>query len=183
MRIVFLICLMIISTMANAQINITANGQTVKLTLADNDATDALQKLLGNGPIKVSMSDYGGFEKVGELPQSLPSDDRQITTEPGDVMLYLGRNIVIFYGSNRWDYTPLGKIEGLGAEELKAFFSNNPIEITLSTDGITKLDVSEINQTDIIFDLQGKRVHTTSRENLAPGTYIINGQKTIIGRL
>ncbi|MDE6006111.1 MAG: hypothetical protein K2G67_00960 [Muribaculaceae bacterium] len=65
------------------------------------------------------MNDYGGFEKVGELPWSLPTSNSQISTVPGDVMLYLGNNIVILYGTNSWWYTRLGKIEGMTADEIR----------------------------------------------------------------
>jgi len=93
-------------------------------TLIDNAATRELTALLSQDPVTIEMDDYGGFEKVGALPQSLPTSNSQITTQPGDIMLYQGRNMVIFYGSNSWSYTRLGKIDGATVEGLRQFFGN-----------------------------------------------------------
>lgn len=81
---------------ANAQnkLSITVGSRTLSATLTDNEATHSLIKLLENGTITINMSDYGGFEKVGALPQSLPASDTHITAVPGDIMLYQGRNMV-----------------------------------------------------------------------------------------
>ena len=78
--------------------------------------------------------DYGGFEKVGSLGFSMPRSDERITTSSGDVMLYQGDNIVIFYGSNSWAYTPLGRIEGLDDAALESFLQagGGEVKITLS---------------------------------------------------
>ena len=87
-------------------------------TLADNAAADALAELLRTGPRTISMSDYGGFEKVGSLGQSLPASNSQMTTQAGDIVLYQGSQIVMFYGSNSWSYTRLAKLDDLtGWEE------------------------------------------------------------------
>ena len=125
------------------------------------------------------MSDYGGFEKVGALPQSFTTSNSQITTEPGDIMLYQGYNIVIFYGSNTWSYTPLGKIDGATVNELKQFLGSGSISLTLSLDSPTEMkDINtESNRKDIVYDLQGHRITNTP---LSPGFYIVNGKKTRI---
>ena len=90
-----------ISFMASSQTKILlkVGGNTMTATLADNEATRELTELLKQGDMTISMSDYGGFEKVGALPQSLPTSNTQITTMPGDIMLYQGDQLVIFYGS------------------------------------------------------------------------------------
>ncbi len=70
------------------------------------------------------MSDYGGFEKVGTLPLSFTTSNSQISTAPGDIMLYQGNQMVIFYGTNSWSYTRLGKIDNATAESVSQFLGN-----------------------------------------------------------
>lgn len=108
------------------------NGASLTVTLADTEAASALAGLLEGGPVTVELHSYGGFEKVGPLPQALPESDEQITTAPGDVMLYQGDQITVFYGSNTWDYTPLGHIEGATADGLLAAFGNGDVTVELS---------------------------------------------------
>lgn len=87
-------------------------------TLENNDAVDALVDMMREAPVVIQMSDYSGFEKVGSLGKSLPTSNSQTTTHAGDIVLYNGNQIVIFYGSNTWSYTRLGKIDDLsGLEE------------------------------------------------------------------
>lgn len=97
---------------------------------AQTQAAKELTELLAQGPVTIAMSDYGGFEKVGPLRTELSASNEQITTEAGDIMLYNGDNIVLFYGSNTWAYTPLGKVmdlsgweQALGAGSIIAVFS------------------------------------------------------------
>ena len=97
------------------------NGNKAEVTLAENKATLALVEILEQGDITYTADDYGGFEKVGQLGHSLPTENSQITTEAGDVILYSGNQIVLFYGSNSWSYTRLGKINGYSVSELRAF--------------------------------------------------------------
>lgn len=92
------------------RINVEVNGVGFTATLESNAAADAL---LGMLPLTLSLSDYAGFEKVGPLGARLPADNRQTTTSPGDIVLYNGNQIVMFYGSNSWSYTPLARIENL----------------------------------------------------------------------
>lgn len=97
---------------------ITVGEATFSATFADNSGAQALKELLADGDITIEMSDYAGFEKVGSLGQSLPTSNSQINTQTGDIVLYQGNQIVIFYGSNSWSYTQLGKIDNLaGLEE------------------------------------------------------------------
>ena len=91
----------------------------LEVTLAENKAVTALVDILKQGDIIYTADDYGGFEKVGSLGYSLPTENSQITTEAGDVILYSGNQIVLFYGSNSWSYTRLGKINGYSVSELK----------------------------------------------------------------
>ena len=168
---------------AQSEITITVNGQSKNITLADTKAARELKSRLESSAVTVSMSDYGGFEKVGALPWSLPAENRQITTTPGDVMLYQGNNIVIFYGTNSWSYTPLGKIEGASATEIRNFLSGGTIEATLSsgTSGLTDA-TPDGDDAVTVYTLQGVRVELNGRSlsQLPDGVYIINGKKQII---
>ena len=86
---------------------------TFTATLEDNAAVDALVEMMEQGPVTIQMSDYAGFEKVGALGTSLPTSNSQTTTQAGDIVLYQGNQIVMFYGSNSWSYTRLGRIDDL----------------------------------------------------------------------
>ena len=170
----------LISFMASSQTKVVlkVDGNTMTATLTDNGATRELAKLLEQGDITIRMSDYGGFEKVGALPQSLPTSNTQITTEPGDIMLYQGNQMVIFYGSNSWSYTRLGKIDGATTSNLRQFLGNGDITLTLSLEssaGIENVTADAIKE-EVIYDLNGRRI---TNKPLAPGIYIINGKKTI----
>ena len=170
-----------ISFMASAQTKVLlkVGGNTMTATLTDNEATRELTKLLEQGDIAIRMSDYGGFEKVGALPQSLPTSNTQITTEPGDIMLYQGNQMVIFYGSNSWSYTRLGKIDGATESNLRQFLGNGDIVLTLSLESSTEIEdvTADANKEQIVYDLNGRRI---TKKPLAPGVYIINGKKRII---
>ena len=96
---------------------VSVGGETFSATFADNSGAQALKELLADGDIAIQMSDYGGFEKVGYLGQSLPTSNSQTTTQAGDIVLYQSNQIVIFYGSNSWSYTRLGKIDDLTSWE------------------------------------------------------------------
>ena len=85
-----------------------------------------------NGVIEVSASRYGGFEQVGSLPQSFSRNDVQTTTQPGDIVLYSGNQLVIFFGSNSWSYTRLGHIDGLSTDELTALLDQDTVTFELS---------------------------------------------------
>ena len=104
----------------NAVMNMKVQvGDTIfSATLEENVAVSALVEMMQESPVVLPMSDYSGFEKVGSLGTSLPADNSQTTTHAGDIVLYNGNQIVIFYGSNSWSYTRLGHIDDLtGWEE------------------------------------------------------------------
>ena len=111
---------------------LTINSNKLEITLAKNSSVDALVERLKEGDITYTANDYGGFEKVGGLGFSLPSSDTTITTQAGDVILYSSNQIVLFYGSNTWSYTRLGRIEGYSPSQLKALFGNGSVEVRLS---------------------------------------------------
>ena len=100
-------------TLKQAQFYIIAGETTFTAHFADSSSADAFRELLSQGNLTINMSDYGGFEKVGSLGQSLPTENSQTTTKAGDIVLYQGNQIVMFYGFNSWSYTRLGKIDDL----------------------------------------------------------------------
>lgn len=161
------------------RINLTIDGHTMSATLADNDATRALAEKLADGPVTITMNNYGGFEKVGALPWSLPASDIRITTKPGDIMLYTGDNIVIFYGENTWAYTPLGVLETTDANEISNFVGIGNKQVTISLENLSLIDnVSIDNDTqERVYGLDGKEA---IRRPLAPGFYIVNNKKVIV---
>ena len=118
-------------TTQSMTMNITAGGKTIAATLADNVTAEALAEKLKSGSVTVEMK-ANGFEHYGSLGFSLERHDEQISAVSGDIMLYNGNNICIFYGSNSWSYTPLGKVDGKTADELKAFFGTGTLTATYS---------------------------------------------------
>ena len=91
-----------------------------------------MKEAVKSKPLSVQMSMYGGFEQVGSLGMSLPRNDTRITTSPGDIILYSGNQMVVFYGSNTWAYTRLGHISDKTNEELTRLLSNGNVTITLT---------------------------------------------------
>ena len=155
---------------------ISIDGQTQPVTLADTEAAQELASRLQNGPVSVTLSSSGGFEIWGPLGFSLPDSDRQITAQPGDVVLYNSSNICIFYGSNSWSYTRLGKIDGLSENELRTFLKagQSSISVTLSLNGESSAlqQVRSTTAPEVTYSLNGQRV-----TNPTDGIYIQNGKK------
>lgn len=107
----------------------------VSVAWEDNESVSALLDLAKAGPLIIEMSMYGGFEQVGSLGSSLPRNDKQTTTESGDIVLYSGNQVVIFYGSNSWAYTRLGRITDKTATEMNELLGNGNVVITISYGG------------------------------------------------
>ena len=106
-------------------------GETpVGVEWEDNESVAALAALAKDG-LTIEMSMYGGFEQVGAIGKRLPRDDRQTTTRAGDIVLYSGNQLVVFYGSNSWAYTRLGHITDQTPEQLKALLGNGDLTITI----------------------------------------------------
>lgn len=114
----------------DANMIMTIGDTKVDVLWEDNDSVRELRELASSG-ITIQMSMYGGFEQVGSIGQSVTRNDKQTTTEPGDIVLYSGNQLVVFYGSNSWSYTRLGKIN-LSDEELENLLGNGDVTITLS---------------------------------------------------
>ncbi len=108
---------------------------TLTVKMADNSSAKALLALLKEQDITVHAHDYGSFEKVGALGTELPTNDTQITTQPGDVILYQGDQITVYYDTNSWSFTRLGKVQGVTAEELRAILGDGDVTMVLTLNG------------------------------------------------
>ena len=132
----------------------------------------AYTKLSGGSPWK-----WVGY--MGVLGFSLPTSNEYINGQPGDVVLYGGSNICIFYGSNSYSYTRLGKISGLSADELKAFLkggqSNISVTLSLPVSSVSAHHVNDSKEKDVLYSLNGQRVDSPSR-----GIYIKKGKKVVL---
>ena len=129
--------------------------------------------------ITYEADDYGNFEKVGNIGVSLPQNNESITTVPGDVILYQGNNICLYYGTNSWSFTRLGKIEGMSKDEIKTFLNagGGSVRITLSSGSTTgiKQTLADRKASAEKYSLDGRKLkHTPSK-----GVYIENGKKII----
>ena len=159
---------------------ITIDGQTQAVTLVDNQATKTLVEKLQQAPVTVTLNSSGGFEIWGALGFSLPTNNEQINAQPGDVILYNGSNICIFYGSNSWSYTRLGKIDGLSESELRTFLKagESNISVTLSlSSGTTAINGvrSAAAEAGTYYSLNGQRMNNPTK-----GIFIKNGKKVIL---
>jgi len=112
-------------------LKIEINGQTLLADFEDNSSAAALQEKLREGSLTLEMEEYGGFEKVGSLPFSLPRNDKSITTKPGDVILYQGNMLTIYYDTNTWSFTKVATVRATQSE-LKALLGNGDITATFS---------------------------------------------------
>ena len=115
-------------------ITMRINDEEVEVTWEDNESVRALSDLVSGSPLTIESSMYGGFEQVGSIGTSLPSNDVNMRTEAGDIVLYSDSNMVVFYGSNSWSYTRLGHIENKSAEELADLLGGSDVTITLSAE-------------------------------------------------
>lgn len=117
------------------KITFTIGERELSASLVENAATEVLAERLETGPITIEMNDYGGWEKVGSFGFSLPASNEQMTAQPCDFVLYQGNQLVIFYGSNSWSYTPLGRIDGVESAELKQIMGSGDVTVTISLAG------------------------------------------------
>lgn len=118
--------------MTTQNITVEINGHTMQATLVDNSSTEAFLKLLKEGSLSVPMHDYADMEKVGQLGISLPANNERITTNPGDIILYQGNQITIYYDENTWSLTRLGTIQNISAAELRNILGTGSVEVTFS---------------------------------------------------
>ena len=111
---------------------IKINNQVLDVKLENNSATQELRKKLTEGDVVINAREYGGFEKVGDMGFSLPREDSNMKTTSGDIVLYQGNQISVFYGSNSWSYTKLGKIQSVNSDELKNILGSGEVTLTLT---------------------------------------------------
>ncbi|MDE6405245.1 MAG: hypothetical protein K2M20_06310 [Lachnospiraceae bacterium] len=118
-------------SVSDTELLMKIDEEAVAVVWEDNESVAALSELLREQPMSIQMSMYGGFEQVGSFGTSLPRDDKQTTTQAGDIVLYSGNQMVVFYGSNSWAYTRLGRITGKSAEELEELLGGGDVTVTL----------------------------------------------------
>lgn len=114
-------------------ITMKIDGTPVQVIWEDNGSVEALRSMVSEAPLTIQMSMYGGFEQVGSIGQRLPRNDVQTTTRAGDIVLYSGDQIVVFYGSNSWSYTRLGHISDKSDAELSELLGNGDVTITIES--------------------------------------------------
>ena len=113
-------------------VKVKINDEVFDVKLVNNSATQELIKSLEKRNVTVNASEYGGFEKVGDLGFSLPASDENIATNPGDIVLYQGDKISLFYGSHSWSYTKLGKINNVDSNKLKEVLGSGDVTLEFS---------------------------------------------------
>ena len=113
-------------------ISLQIGDTALTAAMEDNTSAQALIDMLADGPVEIEMQDYAEMEKVGSLGQDLPTNDEQITTEAGDLILYQGNSFVIYYAPNSWNFTRLGKINDVSEEELREILGDGDVTVTLS---------------------------------------------------
>ena len=154
---------------------VTIGGVTKSATLVDNKAAQELVARLQEADVTVTLNTSGGFEIWGALGFSLTTSNEQIKAQPGDIILYNGSNICMFYGSNSWSYTRLGRFDGMTESELKSFLKagESDISVKLSVTGTTNISKA-VADTDAVvaYTLQGTMAQAGQR-----GIVIENGTK------
>lgn len=118
------------SSQEEPMLKITVGDQELLANFADNSSAEEFRELLSQGPVTISMEDYGGFEKVDPLGTTLTRNDTRIVTQPGDVILYQGNQITIYYGTNTWNFTRLAKIND--STDLQAKLGTGTVQVTFS---------------------------------------------------
>ena len=121
-------------TEATVKLKIHVNDTTFTATLNGNSSAKALVELLQKGDLTLDMEDFSNFEKVADLPVTLPRNDTPTDTDAGDLILYLGKRIVIYYDKNSWNFTPLGKIDNVNKKRLKQILGKGNVKATFSVE-------------------------------------------------
>lgn len=132
MFILFLISVSCVNAVDSDTIKLSVNNNDFDVKLENNSATNELVKKLHEGNITINAKEYGGFEKVGDLGFSLPANDEQMSTSPGDIVLYQSNQISLFYGAHSWSYTKIGKIQSDDLNDLKNILGSGDVTIVLS---------------------------------------------------
>ena len=114
-----------------AKLILKIDGKVIDVMWEENESVSSLKELCSKEELEIHSSIYGGFEQVGSIGLSLPRNDSQTVTSPGDIVLYSGDQIVVFFGSNSWAYTRLGKITGVSDEEIETLLNKDSVVLTL----------------------------------------------------
>ena len=116
------------------KLKIHVNDTTFTATLADNSSAKAFAEFLAQGDMTLDMHDYGSFEKVADLPRSFPRNDKQIDTDAGDIILYQGNSITIYYDKNSWNFTRLARIDNVNKKRLQQILGKGNVKATFSVE-------------------------------------------------
>lgn len=115
-------------------LNIEIHGAVLKVKMCENSSAEAVKELLQKEPVTMEMKDYAHMEKFGDFGVHLPRNDKYITTSAGDVILSEGNLLVIYYAPNTWNFTKIGKVQGVSEAELKKILGKGNIKVTLTWD-------------------------------------------------
>lgn len=162
------------------KLKMTIAGKSMTATLVRNSSAEALVAQLRQGDIVYEAHDYGDFEKVGDLGYDFPQNNTHITTTPGDIILYTGNNLCIYYGTNTWNFTLLGKIDGATSTNVRSFVNagGGNVRVTLSLDDVTNgihIPKAAANGAKAVYNIQGQQLSGHPEKSL----YIENGRKII----
>ena len=115
------------STKKEENMKLSIDNQELDVAWEGNDSVKALKEIL---PLTINMHEYGGFEQTGSIGQSIVRNDSQIDVVPGDIVLYSGNVISVFYSTSSWSYTRLGHIN-LNKNELNALLNKESVTFVL----------------------------------------------------
>lgn len=121
-------------TEAPVKLKIHVNDTTFTATLEENSSAKAFAEFLAQGDMTLDMRDYGSFEKVADLPRSFPRNDKQIDTDAGDIILYQGNSITIYYDKNSWNFTRLARIDNVNKKRLQQILGKGNVKATFSVE-------------------------------------------------
>ena len=119
---------------APVKLKIYVNDTTFTATLEENSSAKAFAEFLAQGDMTLDMHDYGSFEKVADLPRSFPRNDKQIDTDAGDIILYQGNSITIYYDKNSWNFTRLARIDNVNKKRLQQILGKGNVKATFSVE-------------------------------------------------
>ena len=119
---------------APVKLKIHVNDTTFTATLEENSSAKAFAEFLMQGDMTLDMHDYGSFEKVADLPRSFPRNDKQIDTDAGDIILYQGNSITIYYDKNSWNFTRLARIDNVNKKRLQQILGKGNVKATFSVE-------------------------------------------------
>ena len=162
---------------AQQKLFITIGDVSKSATLVSNSSTEALVAQLQQGDITYEAHDYGNFEKVGPLGYTFPRNDEDITTQPGDLILYQGSNLCIYYDTNSWNFTRIGKLDNMTQAEIKQWVNAGGGNVSVNLSISEPTGINQAKADDIMskaYSLQGTLVQAGQK-----GIIIQNGKKTI----